>query len=107
MELKDYINESIRIDSVDDFTKVEQDAIEQVAQEVQEMYNEGGVDAVREWSERCDEGVLGGVLGFLAGPSIGKIIARALGIREGVFYDLLTSRLVSTALGSSIQKAMK
>lgn len=50
--------------------------------------------------------VLGGVAGFLVGPTIGKIIANALGIEKGILFDMFTSRLVSTALGSAIAKNM-
>lgn len=50
--------------------------------------------------------ILGGVAGFLVGPTIGKIIANALGVEKGILYDMFTSRLVSTALGSSIAKQM-
>ena len=57
-----------------------------------------------------DEGFLGkligGVSGFLLGPTIGKIIANALGVEKGVLYDMFTSRLVNTALGSAIGKYM-
>jgi len=55
-----------------------------------------------------DEGiiskVLGGITGFVIGPSIGKVIANALGIQKGIIYDMLTSRLVGAALGSAITK---
>jgi hypothetical protein len=56
-----------------------------------------------------DEGffgkLVGGAAGFLAGPMIGRIIAKALGIEKGILYDMFTSRLVSTALGAAISKA--
>lgn len=51
--------------------------------------------------------VLGGVAGFLVGPTIGKIIANALGVERGILYDLFTSRLVSTAFGSAIGKHLQ
>lgn len=51
--------------------------------------------------------ILGGVAGFLVGPTLGKIIANALGVEKGVLYDMFTSRLVSTALGSAIGKHMQ
>lgn len=50
--------------------------------------------------------LLGGVAGFLVGPTIGRIIANALGIDKGILYDMFTSRLVSTALGSAIAKSV-
>lgn len=61
--------------------------------------------------EELDEGTLssivGGVAGFLAGPALGKAIAKALGIEKGIMYDMLTSRLVTAALGASIFKGKK
>ena len=73
---------------------------------------------VDRWAQICadefdgnpmDEGFLGklvgGVAGFLVGPTIGKIIANALGVNQGILYDMFTSRLVSAVLGSSIAKA--
>ena len=51
--------------------------------------------------------VLGGVAGFLVGPTLGKIIANALGVEKGVLFDMFTSRLVTTALGSAIGKHMQ
>ena len=57
-----------------------------------------------------DEGflgkIVGGVAGFLVGPTIGRIVANALGIDRGILYDMFTSRLVSTALGAAIAKSV-
>ena len=50
--------------------------------------------------------VVGGVGGFLLGPTVGKIIANALGVDKGVLYDMFTSRVVSAALGVAIGKHM-
>lgn len=50
-------------------------------------------------------GLIGGVTGALAGPMIGRAICKALGIDEkGTFGKLLTSRLVTTAIGFAIGK---
>ena len=62
-----------------------------------------------ESGEELDEGFLsglaGGVVGALAGPAIGKAICKVLGIDpKGTMGKLLTSRLVSTALGYAIGK---
>jgi len=61
--------------------------------------------------ENLDEGffgkLVGGAAGFLVGPAIGKIVAKALGITEGPLYNVLTSRLVSTALGAAIAGSKK
>jgi len=58
---------------------------------------------------RIDEGLLksiiGGAAGYLIGPVIGKAIARVLGVERGLLYDLLTSKLVTTALGIQIGKS--
>jgi hypothetical protein len=60
--------------------------------------------------EGLDEGILGtiigGAAGFIIGPTIGKIIANALGVDKGILYDMFTSRLVSTALGAAIAKSI-
>ncbi len=112
MKLQNYILESIEVDfdeNIPTLDIITQEAINSLADEIDEMYISGGKKEILEWAnnERVDEGFLGGAIGFLTGPMIGKIVARALGVREGVLYDLLTSRLVSTALGSAIQKAIK
>ena len=62
-----------------------------------------------EKGEDIDEGLLGaltgGVVGALVGPTIGKAICRVLGIDEkGHLGKLLTSRLVTTALGIALGK---
>jgi hypothetical protein len=59
--------------------------------------------------EEVDEGFLGalvgGAAGALAGPAIGRAICRALGISEdGTLGKLLTSRLVTTAIGIALGK---
>jgi uncharacterized protein YcfJ len=59
--------------------------------------------------EEIDEGLLGaaigGIGGALFGPSIGKAICRVLGIDEkGHLGKLLTSRLVTTAIGITLGK---
>ena len=57
-----------------------------------------------------DEGflssVVGGVAGFLVGPTIGRVIAKALGVEKGILYDMFTSKLVNIALGSAIAKSV-
>lgn len=62
-----------------------------------------------EHSGQMDEGfigkLVGGAAGFIIGPTIGKVIAKALGIEKGILYDMFTSRLVSTALGAAIAEA--
>lgn len=59
--------------------------------------------------EEIDEGLLGaiagGAVGALAGPTVGRAICKVLGIDEnGTLGRLLTSRLVTAALGYAIGK---
>lgn len=59
--------------------------------------------------EQIDEGILGAIagggLGLLTGPAIGKAICSVLGIKEeGPLGKLLTSRLVTTAMGIALGK---
>ena len=69
-----------------------------------ESFANGGI---KEVEKELQEGILGASAGFVAGPAIGKIVANALGIEKGILYDMLTSRLVSAALGNAIQNKMK
>jgi len=52
--------------------------------------------------KEVDEGIITGVLGGLAGaaigPKIGEALCAALNVHKGVFYDLLTSRIVTGAI---------
>lgn len=77
----------------------------QIDEYVQMFESEHGKD-LSKLDEAFFGKILGGVAGFLVGPTIGKIIANALGIDKGILYDMFTSRLVSTALGSAIAKNM-
>ena len=59
--------------------------------------------------ETIDEGLLGAIIGgaagALAGPAIGKAICSVLGINlDGALGKLLTSRLVTTAMGIALGK---
>tara|TARA_B110000483_G_C17927757_1_gene439473 strand:+ start:222 stop:593 length:372 start_codon:yes stop_codon:yes gene_type:complete len=74
------------------------------------MKEDGTYDLERLNEELTNEGffgsIIGGLAGFALGKSVGKMIARVLGIQKGIFYDLLTSRLVGTALGATMGKRM-
>lgn len=75
-------------------------------QEVQEILKKFGDKKINELDEGILGSILGGLTGFIVGPSIGKVIANSLGIDKGIIYDMLTSRLVTAALGSAITKYM-
>lgn len=75
--------------------------------EAEEAYHK--IVEALEKGEDIDEGLLGGLLGgtlgAIAGPAIGKAICKVLGIDEkGHFGKLLTSRLVTTAMGFALGK---
>ena len=44
--------------------------------------------------------ILGGLTGFALGKTIGQILCKALGIKDGLLYDVLTSRAIGTVIGS-------
>jgi uncharacterized membrane protein YeaQ/YmgE (transglycosylase-associated protein family) len=75
--------------------------------EAEEVYN-NLINKLKN-GEEIEEGfftsVAGGVAGALLGPAIGKAICKVLGIDEnGTLGKLLTSRLVSAAIGASLGK---
>jgi uncharacterized protein YcfJ len=65
-----------------------------------------GIDNLEEVDESILSNIIGGGLGFLIGPDIGRKIANALGITQGILLDLFCSRLVNTALGAAIAKRL-
>lgn len=86
--------------------EVQGSSAEQI-KEAEKVYDE--IVEKLEAGEEIDEGLLGGLaggaVGALAGPAIGKAICKVLGIDpKGNLGRLLTSRLVTTALGYAIGK---
>ena len=61
--------------------------------------------------EILDEGliktIIGAVGGFVVGPTIGRIIAKVLGVEHGLLYNFLTSNFVNAALGMAMMKEKK
>jgi len=52
--------------------------------------------------------ILGGIGGLAFGKSIGKLLANTLGIKDNSpLYNVLTSRLVGTAIGAALGKKLK
>ena len=75
--------------------------------EAEEMYN--NLITKLKNGEDIEEGffssVAGGAVGALVGPAIGKAVCKVLGVDEnGTLGKLLTSRLVSAAIGASLAK---
>lgn len=102
------LNESLLDLAPDEIEDSKKSDYIQFLEDLDKAYSEGGADACKAiYTDPVNEGLLGGVMGFLVGPSAGKIVARALGVEKGILYDLLTSRLVSAAIGHAIQKELK
>jgi len=77
---------------------------ERIYNELIAIYETQGIDGIKNIDEGLLKKIIGGAAGFVIGPSIGKVIAKVLGIEKGILYDLFTSRLVGVALGSAITK---
>ena len=80
---------------------------ERIYGELMDIYESEGMEGLTDIDEGFLSSLIGGAAGFVIGPSIGKIIAKALGIQKGIFYDMMTSRLVGAALGVAITKSLK
>ena len=70
--------------------------VENASQQIAELIKKGEID------EGVIGSLIGGLTGVTIGPSIGKAICKALGIERGLLYDLLTSRIFTTAVASYI-----
>lgn len=84
-------------------------SIDSIVKEIVEQCNNGkDLDLLLE--NAVEEGflgsILGGLTGFALGKTIGSALARVLGVEKGILYDLLTSRLVAAAIGSSLGKKL-
>lgn len=75
-----FVNESVNADEL----PCDVDAIEKT---MAEMQNEGFLG-----------GLVGGIGGLVAGDKLGKAICKALGVTTGPLYQLLTSKIVMTAI---------
>ena len=91
-----------KIESLEVYELDEQQLLEvsKLEKKIYEIYEKEGIAGIE---KSLNEGIFGAALGFLIGPSIGRVIARALGVEKGILYDMFTSRLVSAALGNAIQ----
>lgn len=109
--LTEYVYEGISKDNISNLSESQKEIYKSFIDDLNRSFDEGGVEGCNAFLEKCKdeslyEGILGGVAGFLVGPNIGKIVANALGVKSGLLYDLLTSRLVSAAIGTAIQKQL-
>jgi len=85
----EYFNDDIQLNESEE--KMVNEAAEIIAEKIKN-------------GDEVDEGILGSVVGGLTGaaigPALGKAICRALGITSGLLYDLLTSRLFTSAVAA-------
>ncbi|MEP1033634.1 hypothetical protein [Ekhidna sp.] len=51
--------------------------------------------------------IIGGATGLVLGRKIGNLIAKALGIENGILFDILTSRVVAARIGIALSKKRK
>jgi hypothetical protein len=87
-------------EEIKDFSQDQINEAEDAYQTILEKLEDGN-----EIEEGFLSGLVGGSIGALAGPAIGRAICKALGIDEkGTFGKLLTSRLVTTAIGIAMGK---
>ena len=106
--MKTFIEIKESVQTLNEYVKLNENDFEFLNEaekaQLQEVLKEFGDKKISELDEGFFSNLLGGVTGFFIGPAIGKVIANALGIEKGIFYDMLTSRLVSTALGAAVGK---
>jgi cation transporter-like permease len=78
-------------------TATEISEAERLHDEIMKMIKEGNVD------EGLFGSLVGATAGALVGPAIGRAVCRALGVDEnGALGKLLTSRLVTAAMGAAL-----
>ncbi len=80
---------------------------ERIYTEMMSIYESDGIEGLNNIDEGFLSKLIGGAAGFIIGPSVGKVIAKALGVERGILYDMFTSRLVGAALGTALTKALK
>ena len=87
----EFINDEIQLN------ESEERMINEAAEKIAEKIKNG---------ETVDEGLFGSVVGGLAGaaigPAIGRAICQALGITSGLLYNLLNSRMFTSAVAAYI-----
>ena len=87
----EFINDEIQLN------ESEERMINEAAEKIAEKIKNG---------ETIDEGLFGSVIGGLTGaamgPAIGRAICKALGITGGLLYNLLNSRMFTSAVAAYI-----
>lgn len=85
--------------------KTIQETIEQQREMIVESKSDELAQMIQSGVE-IDEGVLGTLLGGLAGLTAGaaimKAVCKSLGIKDGLMYNLLTSKVICGVAGAAI-----
>lgn len=85
--------------------KTIQETIEQQREMIVEAKSDELAQMIQSGVE-IDEGVLGTLLGGLAGLTAGaaimKAVCKSLGLKEGLMYNLLTSKVICGVAGAAI-----
>ena len=88
---EEFLNDDIQLN------ESEERMINEAAEKIAEKIKNG---------ESVDEGlfgsVVGGLTGAVMGPAIGRAICRAFGITSGLLYNLLNSRMFTSAVAAYI-----
>jgi len=79
---------------------------ERIYSELNLVLESQGLKGIANLDENFLTRLIGGAAGFIIGPSVGKVIAKALGVERGILYDMFTSRLVGAALGAALTKSL-
>ena len=109
---KQFINKSesgkiFEAHEVEDWSPTEILEGERIYTEMMGIYEADGIKGLNAIDEGFLSKLIGGAAGFIIGPSVGKVIAKALGVEKGILYDMFTSRLVGAALGAALTKSLK
>ena len=88
---EEFLNDDIQLNESEE--KMVNEAAEKIAEKIKT-------------GETIDEGlfgsVVGGLTGAVMGPAIGRAICKALGITSGLLYNLLNSRMFTSAVAAYI-----
>jgi hypothetical protein len=91
---------------IENWTPLEILEAERIYSELNLVLESQGIEGIANLDENFLTRLIGGAAGFIIGPTVGKVIAKALGVERGILYDMFTSRLVGAALGAALTKSL-
>ena len=99
---EEFLNDDIQLN------ESEEKMVNEAAEKIAKIINSSRSNALEKIKngETVDEGLFGSVVGGLTGaaigPAIGRAICKALGITGGLLYNLLNSRMFTSAVAAYI-----